>query len=268
MTTPTNTDNRATLSVVMIVQDEAHRLRGCLESVQSVADEVVILDAGSTDETQAIAESMGAKFYTNTDWQGFGRQRQIAQSYATCDYVLMIDADERLDETLVNSIKNVLQQPIERNHAFAIRRRNVYCGHFAYKFGRGERLHRLYARDTFEFHNQAVHESLNCDPQKSVVLRGTLIHHVCESLYHLKKKQLRYAEDWALMKAETGKKVTLIGAHARSAFAFVREYVLHGSMFSGGLGLIIAFEAGIYTLNKYMLLWEINRKSAKKQRQR
>ena len=99
------------------------------------------------------------------------------------------------------------------------------------------------------------------------MLPGTLIHHVAESLYHLKKKQLRYAEDWALMKAESGKKVTLVGAHARSAFAFVREYVLHGTMFSGGLGLIIAFEAGVYTLNKYMLLWEINRKSAASNRQ-
>lgn len=262
MTTRSTSDKRATLSVVMIVKDESKRLRGCLESVRPIADEIVVLDAGSTDETQAIAESHGALFYTNTDWQGFGRQRQIAQSYANCDYVLMIDADERLDETLTRSIQDVLQHPVERRHAFAIRRRNVYFGHFAYKLGRGERLHRLFARDTFEFHNQTVHESLNCDPKESVVLRGTLIHHVCDSLYHLKKKQLRYAEDWAKMKAESGKKVTLVGAHARSMFAFGREYVLHGSMFSGGLGMIIAFEAGIYTLNKYMLLWEINQNSA------
>ena len=267
MTTQPTSGKRATLSVVMIVENEALRLRACLESVKSVADEVVILDAGSTDDTQAVAESLGARFFTNTDWQGFGRQRQIAQSHATCDYVLMIDADERLDDTLIHSIQNVLHQPVEKTHAFAIRRRNVYLGHFVYKFGRGERLHRLYAREAFKFHNQAVHESLNCDPKNSVALRGTLIHHVCESLYHLKKKQLRYAEDWALMKAETGKKVTLVGAHARSAFAFAREYVLHGSMFSGGLGLIIAFEAGLYTLNKYMLLWEINRKPDTERRQ-
>lgn len=268
MTTQSSPAKQATLSVVMIVKNEADRLRGCLASVKPIADEIVILDAGSEDETRAVAESHGTRFFTNTDWQGFGRQRQIAQSYATCDYVLMIDADERLDETLTRSIQNVLQKPVERKHAFAVRRRNDYFGHFAYKFGRGERLHRLFARDTFEFHNQTVHESLNCDPKTSVVLQGTLIHHICDSLYHLKKKQLRYAEDWAQMKAETGKDVTLIGAHARSAFAFIREYVMHGSMFSGGLGLIIAFETGIYTLNKYMLLWEINRASAAKQQQR
>ena len=262
MTALTRTNRVSTLSIVMIVKDEANRLDGCLESVKSIADEVVILDAGSTDETQAIAESHGAKFFTNTDWQGFGRQRQIAQKYATCDYILMMDADERLDETLAHSIRNVLQKPVVRDHAFAVRRRNVYFGQFAYKLGRGERLHRLYAKDTFEFHNQAVHESLNCIPSQSVVLPGTLIHHVCESLYHLKQKQLRYALEWARMKAETGKRCSLAGAHARAGFAFFREYVLHGSMFSGGLGLIIAFETGIYTLNKYMLLWEINRESA------
>jgi glycosyltransferase involved in cell wall biosynthesis len=268
MTAPSKSKNASSLSVVMIVKDEAKRLEGCLKSVQSLADEIVILDAGSVDETRAIAEAHGARFFTNTDWQGFGRQRQIAQAYATCDYVLMMDADERLDETLTQSIRNVLQEPVVREHAFAVRRRNVYLGQFAYKFGRGERLHRLYARDTFEFHNQTVHESLNCNPSQSVVLAGTLIHHVCESLYHLKRKQLRYALDWAQMKAESGKRVSLAGAHARAAFAFFREYFLHGSVFSGGLGLVIAFETGIYTLNKYMLLWEINRESAASNAQR
>ncbi len=260
MTASINTATKlATLSVVMIVKDEASRLDGCLQSVKTIADEIVILDAGSTDQTQQVAESHGARFYSNTDWQGFGRQRQIAQSYATCDYVLMMDADERLDETLTQSIANLLRQPVVRDHAFAVRRRNVYFGQFAYKLGRGERLHRLYARDTFEFHNQSVHESLNCDPSRSKVLKGTLIHHICESLYHLKRKQLRYALDWAQMKSQSGKRVSLLGAHARATFAFFREYILHGSIFSGSLGFIIAFETGIYTLNKYMLLWEINR---------
>lgn len=268
MTNQPSPTKQATLSVVMIVKNEALRLHGCLESVKPIADEIVILDAGSDDQTQAVAESHGARFFTHTDWQGFGRQRQIAQSYATCDYVLMIDADERLDQTLTRSIQDVLQRPVERKHAFSVRRRNNYFGHFAYKFGQGERLHRLYARDTFEFHNQAVHESLNCDPKTSVPLPGTLVHHICENLYHLKKKQLRYAEDWARMKAESGKSVTLIGAHIRSAFAFAREYFMHGSLLSGGIGLIIAFETSIYTLNKYMLLWEINRASKAKQQQR
>src|SRR5471032_1020901 len=96
------------LSVVLIARNEAELLPDCLASV-SWADEIIILDSGSTDNTQEVAERLGAKFYQNVDWQGFGKQRQRAQSCATGDVILMIDADERVTPELRQSIESVLQ---------------------------------------------------------------------------------------------------------------------------------------------------------------
>ncbi|MDC5278506.1 glycosyltransferase family 2 protein, partial [Acinetobacter baumannii] len=80
------------LSVVMIVKNEASLLANCLASV-TWADEIVVLDSGSEDETVALAEQYGATVYSNTEWPGYGKQRQLAQQYATGDYILMLDAD-------------------------------------------------------------------------------------------------------------------------------------------------------------------------------
>ncbi|EBQ6151177.1 glycosyltransferase family 2 protein, partial [Salmonella enterica subsp. enterica serovar Enteritidis] len=83
------------LSVVMISKNNADVIGDCLNSVQGLADEIIVLDSGSQDDTLTIARNAGAQVYENREWPGFGRQRQIAQQYATGDYILMLDTDER-----------------------------------------------------------------------------------------------------------------------------------------------------------------------------
>ncbi|MGL4052311.1 glycosyltransferase family 2 protein, partial [Pasteurella multocida] len=97
-----------TLSVAMIVKNEAEHLAQCLDTVKDWVDDIVILDSGSTDNTKEIALSYGAKFYENTEWPGFGRQRQIAQHYVSTDYVLWLDADERITPELRESIQRAV----------------------------------------------------------------------------------------------------------------------------------------------------------------
>lgn len=92
------------LSVVMIVKNEARNLALSLPAIADMADEMIILDSGSTDNSQAIAQQYGAKWFVNTDWPGFGKQRQIAQSYATGDWILALDADEVVDAVLKEEI--------------------------------------------------------------------------------------------------------------------------------------------------------------------
>lgn len=110
-----------TLSVAMIVKNEAQDLRTCLDTVKDWVDEIVILDSGSTDETPQIAAEYNARFYTNTDWQGFGKQRQLAQQYVTSDYVLWLDADERvtaeLKQSILQAVKNDEKIPFTKSAA-------------------------------------------------------------------------------------------------------------------------------------------------------
>src|SRR5471030_3365745 len=100
-------NDKKRLSVVLITRNEPELLFDCLSSV-SWADEIIVLDSGSSDATEEIAQQFGARFYQNCDWKGFGKQRQLAQSYATGDVILMIDADERVSPALRQSIESVL----------------------------------------------------------------------------------------------------------------------------------------------------------------
>lgn len=98
------------LSVVMIAKDAAELLPDCLASV-AFADEIILLDSGSTDATLEIARAAGAKTFINTAWQGYGLQRQLAQNHASGDYILMIDTDERVSTELASAIKEALTAP-------------------------------------------------------------------------------------------------------------------------------------------------------------
>ena len=96
--------SKPTLAIAMIVKNEAKHLAACLDTVKDWVDEIVILDSGSQDQTKEIALNYTSKFYQNSEWLGFGKQRQRAQQYVDSDYVLWLDADERITPELKQSI--------------------------------------------------------------------------------------------------------------------------------------------------------------------
>lgn len=114
------------LSVVMIAKDAADLLPDCLASI-AWADEIVLLDSGSSDDTPGIASRAGAKVFSHTDWQGYGIQRQIAQRYASGDYILMIDTDERVTPELAEQLRQALAAP-QPGAVYSIARRNYFSG--------------------------------------------------------------------------------------------------------------------------------------------
>ncbi|PUZ13023.1 glycosyltransferase family 2 protein, partial [Cronobacter sakazakii] len=137
---------RARLSVVMIAKNAASLLPDCLASV-AWADEIVVLDSGSSDDTVAVATAAGAKVFTESDWQGYGIQRQRAQQYASGDYILMIDTDERVTPELAQAIHQVLENP-DPQAVYSIARRNLFLGRFMRHSGwYPDRVTRLYARE-------------------------------------------------------------------------------------------------------------------------
>ena len=113
-----------TISVAMIVKNEAQDLANCLDTVKDWVDEIIILDSGSTDNTKEIALSYGAKFYENSQWPGFGKQRQLAQQYVTSDYVLWLDADERVTPKLQQAILSAVKN--DRTFLFSENNQNIF----------------------------------------------------------------------------------------------------------------------------------------------
>ena len=251
------------LSLVMIVKNESKHLSACLESVRDIVDELIVLDSGSSDDTQAIALAYGATWQVNTDWHGFGRQRQLAQYYATGDYVLVLDADERVDATLKQSIQQLLQQPLQTDKVFMLARVNYFCGVPTHLRGwYRDWQKRLYAREKFQYSSLEVHESVDSGQAALIRLDGLLHHHTNDDVHHFLFKNVRYSHDWAREKIQNGKRAGLAGMVLRGKFSFFREFVMRGAFLGGAYGFILAFASMWYTFNKYLMVWAAARQAS------
>ncbi|WP_434745421.1 glycosyltransferase family 2 protein [Candidatus Pantoea rara] len=252
---------RQRLSVVMIAKNEAELLPDCLASV-SWADEIIMLDSGSSDDSVNIATKAGAKVYLNDDWQGYGIQRQRAQDYATGDMILMIDADERVSPELRAAIEQVLIAPPSRT-VYSLGRTNLFLGRFMRHSGwYPDRVMRLYPR-TFHYNDNLVHESLQSDGAPVVALPGDLEHLTCRDLVAFQRKQLAYAEAWATERHQRGKRCSLFSVFSHTLGAFVKTLLLRAGFLDGTQGWILAVVNAQYTFNKYSALWALNHASAK-----
>ncbi|CAI2496039.1 putative glycosyl transferase [Serratia fonticola] len=255
--------HRNSLSVVMIAKNEAELLSECLQSV-AWADEIIVLDSGSTDGSVALAESLGAKVFTHTDWQGFGKQRQKAQSYATQDYVLMIDADERVTPELRHSIEQVLANA-DDNVVYSLGRRNLFLGRFMRHSGwYPDRVNRLYANQRYRYNDDLVHESLNTGGAKVVPLQGALLHLTCRDFFAFQRKQLHYAEQWAIQRHQAGKRCGYLSILTHTLGAFCKTWLLRAGFLDGKQGLLLAVVNAQYTFNKYAALWALGRNYSEK----
>ncbi|WP_312241693.1 glycosyltransferase family 2 protein [Pantoea sp.] len=252
---------RQQLSVVMIAKDEAELLPDCLASV-TWADEIIVLDSGSTDATAEIARSSGAKVFRSAVWPGFGRQRQLAQSYASGDMILMIDADERVTPELRASIEQVLAQP-PSSAVYQINRSNLFLGRFMRHSGwYPDRVVRLYPR-MLRYNDNMVHESLETAGAPLAALTGDLQHLTCRDLIAFQRKQLAYAEAWAQERHQRGKRSGLFSVYSHTLAAFLKTLVLRAGFLDGSQGWMLAVVNAQYTFNKYSALWALNHSTSK-----
>ncbi|EKK5242852.1 glycosyltransferase family 2 protein [Cronobacter sakazakii] len=250
---------RARLSVVMIAKNAASLLPDCLASV-AWADEIVVLDSGSSDDTVAVATAAGAKVFTESDWQGYGIQRQRAQQCASGDYILMIDTDERVTPELAQAIRQVLEQQPDPQAVYSIARRNLFLGRFMRHSGwYPDRVTRLYARERYRYNDNQVHESLDAPGARVVTLSGDLLHLTCRDFASFQRKQLNYATAWAQERHQQGKKVSVPGIFGRTLAAFCKTLILRAGVLDGRQGWLLAVVNAQYTFNKYTELWALNR---------
>lgn len=250
------------LSVVMIAKDAAELLPDCLASV-AFADEIILLDSGSRDATLEIAQAAGAKTFINTEWQGYGLQRQLAQRYASGDYILMIDTDERVTAELASAIKEALKAP-QPNTVYSIARRNLFLGRFMRHSGwYPDRVIRFYAREQYQYNDNQVHESLNTAGARTQALKGDLLHLTCRDFASFQRKQLNYATTWAHERHQQGKQVSLMAIFSHTLGAFFKTLILRAGFLDGKQGLLLAVVNAQYTFNKYTELWALNNQHTK-----
>lgn len=244
----------ATLSVVLIVKNEAENLAACLDTV-SWADEIVVLDSGSEDDTLAIASRYTDKVFTESDWQGFGVQRQRAQAHASGDWILMLDADERVTPQLGESIRQVVRED-RQNQVFALARLSWCFGRFIRHSGwYPDYVVRLYPREKAAYDDRLVHEKLNHGELSVRRLSGDLLHYTYRDLHHYLVKSAGYARDWAAQRHRTGKRASLMQGSIHAFACFVRMYLFRAGFLDGRAGLLLALLSAHSTFVKYADLW-------------
>ncbi len=247
--------SRANLSVVLITKNEAENLEACLHSV-SWADEIVVLDSGSTDGTIEIARRFTDKVYINADWQGFGPQRQRAQEKASGDWIFFIDADERVTPELKNEIHAILELD-DRQKIYAVPRLSWAFGSFLRHSGwYPDYVVRIYPRNRTGYDNAVIHEKVIFSEDLSeVFLHGDLLHYTFRDLEHWVNKTARYASAWAEDRHLKGKKGSVGAAIGHAIGFFCTAFFLRRGFLDGRAGLILALLGAYSRLLKYTDLW-------------
>ncbi|MEI2417707.1 glycosyltransferase family 2 protein [Orrella sp. JC864] len=250
---------RLTLSVIVITKNEAAHIRACLDSV-AFADEVIVLDSGSADDTVALAGQWGARVVQTPDWPGFGPQKNRALELARCDWVLSLDADERVTPELAAEIQALLRHP--GHDAYRVARLSELCGRQIRHSGWWpDHVLRLFRRGTARFTEAAVHEKVVT--QGSVgTLRHHLLHFPYPDLESLIAKANRYSTDAAAMMYARGKRCGPLGMLGHGIWTFIRIYFLRRGFLDGRQGLVLALFAASGSIFRYakLMLFEQTRK--------
>jgi (heptosyl)LPS beta-1,4-glucosyltransferase len=245
-----------TLAIAMIAKNEADNLVACLRSCEALADEIIVVDGGSSDNTADIARELGAKVFAQPDWEGFGKQRRFAQSHVTSDWIFWIDADERITPELKTSIKEAVSAD-QQNTIYSTARLSWVFGRFIRHSGwYPDSVLRLHPAKLTQYTDAAVHERLAVPQGASIKpLSGDLLHYTYKDMHHYLVKSAQYADLWAQQRQACGKRSSLSQGMLHGIGCFLRMYLLKVGFLDGRQGLLLALLSAHSTFAKYADLW-------------
>lgn len=243
------------LSVIVITKNEAHCIGECLRSV-AFADELIVVDSGSSDQTVEICRELGARVEI-TDWPGFGPQKNRALDLATGDWVLSLDADEAVSDALREEILQAMAAGA--HEVYELPRLSSYLGRPMRHSGWWpDRVVRLFRRGCARFSPDLVHEKL-VFPGRAGRLRAPLSHEAFTSIEEVLDKINRYSSAGAEMARQRGRSSSLGLAIVKGIVSFLRTYVFRAGFLDGREGFMLAVsnaEGTYYRQLKLMLLSE------------
>ncbi len=245
-----------TLSVILITRNEEANLGDCLASLDGLATQIVVVDTQSTDRTLEIAQRYGCLVSSPADWPGFGPQKNRALELASEDWVLSLDADERLTPELRDEIKGVLDKP--QADCYAIPRLSWYCGRFMRHSGwTPDYVDRLFKRGSAHFSSDLVHERLI--PSGPVLkLKNHMLHYSFMNHAQVQEKMHRYSTASAQQAFAKGKTASPLKAILHGTWSFIRTYILRAGFLDGPQGFSLACSNAQGTYHRYMKLWQLN----------
>ena len=227
------------ISAIIIAKNEVDKIQRCISSAFQVADEVIVIDTGSSDGTQAKAIQSGARLFS-IEWQGFGHAKNYGQQLAKFDWILSLDADEYLSEPLKNSILYTL---LQQGCVYSFNRLTSLNGAWIKHGGwHPDWVTRLYEKKNATWSNDPIHEKLIwSSPPQSIKLKGLLYHESFKTRIDHQKKAVYYAMLNATKLFQKGRKASFYMFYGRPIVKFLKTVFLHRCFLDGPEGWYIAF---------------------------
>lgn len=248
------------ISATIITLNEERHIQRCLSSLHDVADELVVVDSGSRDRTLKIVEESGARLFTRP-WTNYSDQKNFATGLASHEWILSVDADECLSDSLRESLLEVKAGHPSAD-AYAFPRMAFYLGRWIRHSGwYPDYKTRLYAKDRAWWEGEFVHEHLVVKGQTSR-LKGDLLHYTCDSLTEHAQRLDHYTSLAAQALWTNGQKASLLGVMTSPLTAFAKSYLLKTGFLDGYHGVLIAGFAAYYNFLKLAKLRELQKGSA------
>jgi glycosyltransferase involved in cell wall biosynthesis len=240
------------LSAIVIARNEAKNIAACLDSL-AFCDEWIVVDGGSEDATAKLAEGMGARVTVASEWRGFGPQKNLALSLASGDWVLSVDADERISEKLAAEIRQAVSEGLA--DAYEMPRLSTFCGRPMRHSGwYPDYVLRLFRRERARFSDDLVHERVICDG-KVARLKEPLTHHPVERLEDSLSRMDRYSTARAQMIEDSGRRVSFFTGILRGWWTFIQTYFIRLGFLDGREGFLLAIANAEGTYYRYMKAW-------------
>ena|ERR1051326_1476208 len=246
------------ISVVIICKNEEDHIGRCLESLSGLTDDIVVLDNGSADNTKNIIRAAGVRLIEEP-WEGFGKTKNKATTFAKYSWILNLDADEAIDSELKTALLGLALD--NEKEVFEITFKN-FLGEKELRFGEwgGDKHVRVFNRNIVNWNDAIVHEGLLLPPGIKVKkLQGAILHRTAKNTAEFAEKMLRYALLNAEKYFKQGVRSSRINLFAAPTFSFLKYYVFKLGFLDGVPGFICARVGAYYTFIKYARLLELNK---------
>lgn len=247
-----------TISAVIITKNEERNIERCLKSLKNVADEIVVVDSGSTDATINICEQFGVRLVSH-NWEGYSEQKNYANQLTTGDWILSLDADEALSDQLRKTLTDLKQAGADTNAVYEVNRLTNFGGHWVHHCGwYPDARIRMWQRGGARWEG-SIHERLSFDTHHHIIrLKGDLLHYSYYTLAELAERQPKYYQLAAEEAFQQGHRCHSAALVVKPVWTFVRDYLIRGGLFDGATGYTICRMNAHYTFMKYATLRELD----------
>ncbi|MFO0821355.1 MAG: glycosyltransferase family 2 protein [Pirellulales bacterium] len=252
---------RAKLTVIIPCKDEQRNIRACVESVRGIADEIIVADSGSKDQSLEIVRQIGGCKVIEREYVNSANFKNWAIPQAKYEWILIVDADERVTDEVANEIREILDAPPENIDGYWIYRLNHFLGYPIRYGGWGnDKVLRLFRQSVGRYQQRWVHAEVELEKSRVSRLKNKMIHYTTWSSEHYLKKLDRYATWGALNLRDEGQAPSVARIFLHFPVRFLQLYVLKRGFLDGLPGFQVCMMLAFYGLLKQFRLWEQHHK--------